>query len=875
MAELESFLAANSSFVDAAEAINALNLTLVEDVGYSGVAYAVQGGAGQVVIGQVGETALDVATQAALNGSTQTVTSSAIGALQTSGGAKAAAILGMDLGIIGAACAPILGVALGAELYNNNPSLWSKISQKLLPFCWPGTTQIPTWGEIVDDAWQISVAKEVIDVLKELFEDENIPIAGQTTKQATSDLDTGLTQPIPISNQVTSVANYVVNGGGVDTITMTGATFAKERYGEAQLFFVAASATAGAVVTIIRNTVPNIGTPSTSTRTLNVNGTYTYNGKTVYYTIASASTQGNNNNTVTTPEFAGGSASNKYGQIAWTIIYGNITGGGSYPVGTSEWEGNILSEIPQASPAIIGYDEGTSSFITQLMVPISPPMTIPTPSQPKYNEVTEIPFPWPEPETDPHTEPWPETMPWPLPDNQPDWWPSEIPYPYKYPTQNPSADPDEQPDPTTITNPSDQVQPYVMPFQYPWESDVQTIEVLPDADPTIPRKPTRVTTDYQDPSNPDIPPGSLINLFPAPNGISPSSALPDTPLAFSGNIGLVTVYHPTQSQLLTFESWLWVTYNNASIDKIWNNPFDGVISLFEIYCTPNDVGNRNIHCGFLDSGINSAIVSRYVEIDCGTIGIPEFYGNYFDYSPYTQAHIYLPFIGIQELNADDIVGHAVNVTYRIDTYNGSCIAMITVAKVTELGGETIEYSNLMYQFSGNCAVELPLSGGSQASIRAGMMQADAWQSANQVSYRANLVGGIASALMGALTGSPGFLAGAVSSYGNALSGKAAAQANYLQNMLSGKSTVQKSGSFGSSCGALGVKIPYITITRPKQIQVPNYNLLYGYPSHKMVYIGDCEGFLRCREVHVISPTATDEEKSMIENLLKTGVYVTE
>ena len=851
MAELESFLAANSSFVDAAEAINALNLTLVEDVGYSGVAYAVQGGAGQVVIGQVGETALDVATQAALNGSTQTVTSSAIGALQTSGGAKAAAILGMDLGIIGAACAPILGVALGAELYNNNPSLWSKISQKLLPFCWPGTTQIPTWGEIVDDAWQISVAKEVIDALKELFEEEGIPIAGQTTgiRTATYEGNTVEFGTAFNANNYTQYGIWCDNGCLVaDVGTGTTRTL--------RLF----SQTPGAKIYWRRD---NAAAPASSV----VNGPYTSASGTIYY-YSPGVTFSN-----LSPLISGSPYS--YGTTADILFKGTISGGGEYQDGTSEWEGNIPSEIPQASPAIIGYDEGTSSFITQLMVPISPPMTIPTPSQPKYNEVTEIPFPWPEPETDPHTEPWPETMPWPLPDNQPDWWPSEIPYPYEYPTQNPSADPDEQPDPTTITNPPEQVQPYVMPFQYPWETDVPTIEVLPDADPTIPRKPTRVTTDYQDPSNPDIPPGSLINLFPAPNGISPSSALPDTPLAFSGNIGLVTVYHPTQSQLLTFESWLWVTYNNASIDKIWNNPFDGVISLFEIYCTPNDVGNRNIHCGFLDSGINSAIVSRYVEIDCGTIGIPEFYGNYFDYSPYTQAHIYLPFIGIQELNADDIVGHAVNVTYRIDTYNGSCIAMITVAKVTELGGETIEYSNLMYQFSGNCAVELPLSGGSQASIRAGMMQADAWQSANQVSYRANLVGGIASALMGALTGSPGFLAGAVSSYGNALSGKAAAQANYLQNMLSGKSTVQKSGSFGSSCGALGVKIPYITITRPKQIQVPNYNLLYGYPSHKMVYIGDCEGFLRCREVHVISPTATDEEKSMIENLLKTGVYVTE
>ena len=51
--------------------------------------------------------------------------------------------------------------------------------------------------------------------------------------------------------------------------------------------------------------------------------------------------------------------------------------------------------------------------------------------------------------------------------------------------------------------------------------------------------------------------------------------------------------------------------------------------------------------------------------------------------------------------------------------------------------------------------------------------------------------------------------------------------------------------------------------------------LYGYPAHKMVVIGDCTGYLRCREANVQSSLATEEEKSLIEQLLKSGVYVTE
>jgi len=74
---------------------------------------------------------------------------------------------------------------------------------------------------------------------------------------------------------------------------------------------------------------------------------------------------------------------------------------------------------------------------------------------------------------------------------------------------------------------------------------------------------------------------------------------------------------------------------------------------------------------------------------------------------------------------------------------------------------------------------------------------------------------------------------------------------------------------------MGIKKPYIIIRRPIQKVVNGYEKLYGYPAHKQVIIGACTGFLRCREVHVISSLATDAEKAKIESLLTSGVYVTE
>ena len=472
--------------------------------------------------------------------------------------------------------------------------------------------------------------------------------------------------------------------------------------------------------------------------------------------------------------------------------------------------------------------------------------------------------------------------------NPTDTAPRKTVIPVQMPT-NPekSNDPAENPNPIAQTAP-DVITKYIAPYTadqnpdykapYDEERQIQLSEDAPISWPVPDLTPTKPIGG--DPSRPIKPPVTtlpdIVPLIPLSTGDSGSSPapLPDPP--FSSTAGLITVYNPTASELISFAHWLWVTYADATIDKIWNNPFDGIIGLHELYATPSIGSRMYIRSGFLTSDTEAnSVPDRYTEINCGSAVIPEYYGNYLDYSPYSKAYIYLPFIGIQEVSVDDIVGHAVNITYRIDSYNGSCIALVTVAKMG--------YSNTIYQFNGNCSVELPIAGGSQASIKAGYMMAAAQQQAAAIAGNAAMKAGVASAIgngVGSLLSGRigGAISGAVSPIASGMATakqqEAYANANALQSVVTAKSSVQHSGSFGASYGAMGFKKPYIIIQSPIEVKVVNYNLEYGFPAHKYVRVGDCEGFLRVREVHVESSTATDDEKALIEQMLKSGVYVT-
>lgn len=297
---------------------------------------------------------------------------------------------------------------------------------------------------------------------------------------------------------------------------------------------------------------------------------------------------------------------------------------------------------------------------------------------------------------------------------------------------------------------------------------------------------------------------------------------------------LYAIYNPTQAELNSFGAWLWSSNFVDQLLKLFNDPMQAIIGLHKVFAPPPISGVSTIKVGYLDSGVSSNTVGgQYVTIDCGTVSMAEYFGNVFDYDPFTQVHIYLPFIGIEPLDIGDIMRGQINVIYHVDVITGACLAEVKV--IRDGAGGTI------YTYSGNAAVQYPVSSGSYMGIVAAL---------------ASVAGGIV---------------------GTVASGGALAPVAFgaVSGIMNAHARVNHSGSFSGNAGAMGIKKPYLIITRPQTAVAETFPVMDGYPANKSVIIGECNGFVAFESVHVENVPATDDELSEIESLLLNGIIISE
>lgn len=309
----------------------------------------------------------------------------------------------------------------------------------------------------------------------------------------------------------------------------------------------------------------------------------------------------------------------------------------------------------------------------------------------------------------------------------------------------------------------------------------------------------------------------------------------------SGNVSasaLYTIWNPTQSQLTDLASFLWSTDFVDTIKKILQSPMDALISLALFPVTPPTDGNHNIALGYIDSGVSARRVSdQFMTVQLSGLTVPHKYNSYLDYAPYTHAEIFLPFIGFQPLNINDVMGKTVSISYNIDLLSGVCTAIIRAN------------TQSIATYSGSMAMFLPLSAGNWARMMTPIF---------------GMVGGVASmaAGIGGVMGGAGLL----SSTSLAVRG-----AESIGNMEG--NSVSRSSSISGNAGIMGDYQPFIIVTRPISDKPSTFAANLGQTYNKSARIGDLSGFTIVEEAHIEGMPATDVEKQEIERLLKEGVIV--
>lgn len=662
--------------------------------------------------------------------------------------------------VIPAIAAAGVGVTLGKTidtlLYNANPDFWDSHGMgSLNPETWASITADmsgSTGEQALATAFNLLYGIDPNTNKSQAYIDQNalayLALYMQqngvfaSSKEAQSELDTGVTQPIAISN-----------GGKSEFLTMNDTIdyFFNMNGASCYAFFcnydiINVSMNGKRRVQIGASSSPFTGATS-----------FTYNGKTVYYKTDSSSS--NMINKVKTPYFVNNqqnpaTALDHRDEIAWTMIYGDISGDiegiGTQESATTPTLNNNMSVNDVLSALQSQYPDLFNNAVTY-------PVLQPDGTTTNY---TYVPIALPEGVSATDTQPTGGN---------------------DLSQANPAYDPTTMPDSV-------------------WNDIWDIIKPTPTEIDT----PTDTTGEGETPAI-VTPVGSASALW--------------------------KIYNPSQSQLDDFGAWLWSSDFVDQLLKVFSDPMQAIIGLHKIFVNPPISGSGAIKVGYLVSDASANYVSgQYVDVDCGSVQLNEYFNNVFDYEN-TSISIYLPFSGIHKLDINDVMRGEISVIYHVDVLTGACLIDVDVKR--DMAGGVI------YTFSGNCAVQYPVSSGSYVGIVTGLL---------------GIAGGIAGTVASGGMLAP-LLMGAGASIGNM------------------HTNVSHSGNISANAGAMGAKKPYLIIERPQTKTPPTAVNIEGLPQNEIVSLSSLNGFTKVKTAKYDGLSCTSEELSIIRGLLESGVYI--
>ena len=372
------------------------------------------------------------------------------------------------------------------------------------------------------------------------------------------------------------------------------------------------------------------------------------------------------------------------------------------------------------------------------------------------------------------------------------------------------------------------------------------------------------------------------------NEYDPANPIPVDPNTYNGSMGTglvlsfptaTTRYNIRTNDFITLTDKLWDAMALATPDNIANysldtfltsNPIDSIVNIkwFPISESMSIGKAVNIKLGKYDTGISAYSAQTNILKDCGNVVIYPVSGhgvaNWID--KLTKITLYLPFCGSLNLDPETYMGRSVNVEYAIDLITGSCSAYVSY--IADNGQRVI--TDIA---SGTCGIDCPVTGIQHATLDSQLYNATEQLKGMRVN---NAINGLTSVLGLSDVTNKGMsgISDALKTGGtiyNALHSESVAEYNLHHT----QTPIKMIGTSSPMTGAMCELRPTIIFERPviPPIDDNTYAHVCGYACCEPTTIGNLSGYAEFASVDLSGFEATAEEKNMIANALRGGVYL--
>ena len=298
--------------------------------------------------------------------------------------------------------------------------------------------------------------------------------------------------------------------------------------------------------------------------------------------------------------------------------------------------------------------------------------------------------------------------------------------------------------------------------------------------------------------------------------------------------GLLTcTYALTSERCRLLGQKLW-TQAYFDILKVQDNPIQNIVSIkaFPFSMSGTD---GTIMIGNVDMGVNGEKLATNVKrFAVGSIYFAEYYHNFLDFSPFTSAQIFLPYIGFKQVDLNKVLGKTVNVEYIVDLLTGACRARLFVN-----GLETSK--TLVAEYDGTMGIDIPLASSDRAQL----------DTQHLMSVASGFVGG-------AKNGAIGAAEGVITGIANALTD------NY-----------NSSATGGSPCvSSYDTNTVFVIFDRPtiSSESENGFAHTFGLMCNQFWNIGKLSGYTEISNIDLSGMMITEQEEQEIRNILRTGFY---